>query len=392
MARKKTEKKLTAPKNQTSRKFKGIIVFFISFALILFLFILYYSFSRTVIYITPEVTPREENFNITVAEDLSEEIDLNENIIKGLILEKESADFLVIDDLGPAQEVPAQAEGKVTIYNNWSQVQPLAATTRLLSEEGVLFRTKERVDVPAKNSIEVEVYADEEGAKGNIGPTKFTIPGLSSQMQELVWGESSQAMTGGTKQVNQITQSLVLEHQNKLAEQIKQNALEELIDEAKAVNENYSLSPDRIEYEVLERKVEPPLGSEAELFTLSLNLKLIAVAFSENDLQTIAQRKLEENLESGFAVSSDNFELNYTLENFNLKDKKADFKVQVQGESLIKLSNPIFNRKNLTNKDRQQITAYLLDFEGIKDVEVKFSPFWVFRAPKLEDHIEIRLK
>lgn len=387
----KTKKRKTAVKKQkTSRRFRGIILFFVSFTVILFLFILYYSFSRTIILITPKTTQTEDTFNIIVAENTSEEINIEENVIEGLIIEKEVEDFLIVSDLGGPQEISGQAEGKVIIYNDWSQVQPLAATTRLLSEGGVLFRIKERIDVPAKSSVEAKVYADQEGVKGDIEPSKFTIPGLSSQMQGLVWAESKEAMSGGIRLANQITQETVLEHQNQLIDQMKQKLVLDLTSEVRAVNENYSISIDRIEYEVLEKKVEPPVGSEAELLTLSLKLKLIAVAFSEEDLQIVTKNKIEEDLDSGLSISLDNFALSYTFETFNLLEKTANFEVVVKGESLIKLSSPIFNRNNLTNKDRQQITAYFLDFDGIENVEVKFSPFWVFKSPALQDHIEIK--
>ncbi len=51
----------------------------------------------------------------------------------------------------------------------------------------------------------------------------------------------------------------------------------------------------------------------------------------------------------------------------------------------------MFDRRNFVNKDRQDILAHLSQFDEVAKAEVHFSPFWVFRAPSLLDHIEIKL-
>ncbi|MDP3771664.1 MAG: hypothetical protein Q8R16_05160, partial [bacterium] len=92
----------------------------------------------------------------------------------------------------------ARAEGSVTLVNTMTAPQPLVATTRLLSADGILFRMKSGATVPANGKLEgVRVYADQVGEQGNIGPTKFAIPGLSKWLQARVWAESSVAMSGG---------------------------------------------------------------------------------------------------------------------------------------------------------------------------------------------------
>src|SRR3989338_2595118 len=64
--------------------------------------------------------------------------------------------------------------GTVKIYNNLSFAQALVATTRLLSQEGVLFRLKSAVTIPAGGSVDAPVYADLPGVSGDIKPTRFT--------------------------------------------------------------------------------------------------------------------------------------------------------------------------------------------------------------------------
>jgi len=384
------------PKNKsqkikTGKKYRTVIISFASLAILLFIFIIYYSFSKTVIYVTLKQKPIERSFFATIYETPTEEELALENSLQGKILVKEISQTETFNDLGEAEEIPAQAQGRVTIYNNWNHVQPLMAGTRLLSEKNILFRTKERVDIPPKSSIETEVYADQAGPEGNIGPSKFSIPGLSSQMQELVWAESKENMTGGLKKVHLVSNQLVQEKQNEILNKIKEEGFKDFEKELER-DSDYSLSKDRIEYEILEKNITPAIGSEANEFTLYLKVKLIAIAFSENNLKNTAFKKLSESIDPNYQINSDFFALKYNLENFNLNEKTASLKVTAQAKAHLKLSSPIFNRENLTNKDRQEIRAYFLDQDDVKEVEVKFSPFWVFRSPALKDHIEIRFK
>lgn len=109
---------------------------------------------------------------------------------------------VTVDTTGTAKAsdtgaVDAKARGTVTIENHWNQPQPLAATTRLLSEGGVLFRTTARVDVPAGGTADVTVEADQPGAAGNVAPGRFTIVALWLGLQEKIFGTSKTSMSGG---------------------------------------------------------------------------------------------------------------------------------------------------------------------------------------------------
>src|SRR3989339_395488 len=104
-----------------------------------------------------------------------------------------------------SKEEASIAQGKVVLYNETDYDQPLVATTRLLSPEGILFRLKTKVLVPAKGSVEAEVYADKSGKENEIGPTKFTIPGLSETLQKVIYAQSSAPMVGGVKTIGVLT-------------------------------------------------------------------------------------------------------------------------------------------------------------------------------------------
>lgn len=97
-----------------------------------------------------------------------------------------------------------RAFGVMTIYNKQSAPQRLIKNTRFESPEGVVFRiTQGSVTVPAMKDgapgmLSVTIFADETGAKYNIQPTTFKIPGIKGTVAyDLVYGQSAQAMVGG---------------------------------------------------------------------------------------------------------------------------------------------------------------------------------------------------
>lgn len=96
-------------------------------------------------------------------------------------------------------EAPGKAGGIVELINESTSGQTLVATTRLLSEKDVLFRLVDRVFIPAGGRLSARVEADQEGPEGDIAPSRFIIPGLSPAAQQVIYAESSEAMTGGIR-------------------------------------------------------------------------------------------------------------------------------------------------------------------------------------------------
>ncbi|MDB5195253.1 MAG: hypothetical protein JWO84_437 [Parcubacteria group bacterium] len=90
------------------------------------------------------------------------------------------------------------ASGKITITNTQTAPQALIKNTRFQSANGLIFRIRDSVSIPAGGSLVATVYADEAGDKYNLAPTTFTIPGLKgSKSFDQVSAKSVAAMTGG---------------------------------------------------------------------------------------------------------------------------------------------------------------------------------------------------
>lgn len=101
------------------------------------------------------------------------------------------------------ETVDLPAQGVVTIYNGQDKVQELIKNTRFETPEGLIFRIRDSIKVPAGTAsdpgeLTVTVYADAGGTTHNIGPSTFTLPGLAgSAVYDLVYAKSDAPMTGG---------------------------------------------------------------------------------------------------------------------------------------------------------------------------------------------------
>jgi hypothetical protein len=107
------------------------------------------------------------------------------------------------------ESVSLRSEGKIFIYNTKGTTpQRLVKNTRFESKDGLIFKIKESVEVPAPKkdaagnlvpgSVSADVYADGTGEQYNIPPQRFTVPGLKgSEQYESIYGESSADFAGG---------------------------------------------------------------------------------------------------------------------------------------------------------------------------------------------------
>lgn len=380
-------------KIQTTNFYRKIVIAFAAITALIIILIAYFAFSKTVAYVSLNPQEKSTSFNIDVKKELTDEDKNYGNVLAGYLLKTTVNDQKTFENPNKGEEVPAQATGKVTIYNNFAKVQPLAATTRLLTTDNILFRIKNRVDVPAHGKLEnVEIYADQMGASGNIGPTKFTIPGLSKELQEKIYAESVEPTTGGLKSAKVVTAENI--------SQAREELINDLLADAKVeLEKNPDLKTgDQVLEQTMARVISSEkssikAGEEAAAFDMTMKINAFAVVFDEDELLAIALDKLKDELSADQQLKSyDKKDLTYTVENFNFDKQQATLKVKFSAFSTPKLSSPIFDRNNVIGKDTQEIKAYFSNFEEIKSVEIKFSPFWVRRAPNLKDHIEIRIR
>ncbi len=393
MAKTKAKKNITVKKkisrSKTERSYRRVVLVFSVVTLMLVFIITYFSLSKTVISIKPEKETLVSSLNVSIKTNIDN--DDPSKTLTGRLLSKDVTDSLIHSDLETTKTILGKAGGQVTIYNNWSQVQPLQATTRLLSDGGILFRTKERIDVPPGSEVVAEIEADQEGETGNIDASRFTLPGLSLELQDKIYAESEEAMTGGTKDVTIVTEEDIETAKEQLNDQLAEKAKLELAAELDT-KAGERISDPALKIEVLAESVDKEIEAEAESITITETAKAIAILFNEEDLLKIMAAELTRDVpEDKELLAYDPTSLTYTISQYDVNNQTALLKAEIKGQTIVKASSHIFDPAKIINRNRQEIKNYFSNFDEIKSVEVKFSPFWVFRAPALKDHIKFEI-
>lgn len=376
-------------KAKIEKYYSKVAFIFLGAALIAVIAIVYVSLAKTVITIKPSPEAITASFEIQIVTEEDQE-QVSTNSLRGRLAEKTIEETKTFTNVTNQHQIEGKAEGKVTIYNNYSSNQPLVATTRLLSENDVLFRTKETVTVPAGGQVDVEVEADQPGVQGNIGPARFTIVALWKGLQDKIYAESTEDMSSGLRDVTVATLENINDSKEELALALKEKAIEELSRDIVKENSAERILPQAVTYQILDENADIEPDAEVNSFEVTSSIKIIAAVFDEEELFEYAKQILAEQVQENEELGGTELGLlEYEIKSYDLETQSAVIKATLNGTTYVKLTSPIFDRDNLTNRDKQEIRTYFLDFSEIQNVDVKFSPFWVFRSPSLKDHIEI---
>lgn len=343
------------PTPRVKRFFSPLVIVYCVAVVLVVLFIAYIAFSKTVITVTIKPVPDHAEFSYPASVLDGEERSQN--------FEHEFS-FTEYD----ATEEPGTARGTVTIVNTYSVDQPLIETTRLLSQEGVLFRTDETVTVPAGGEVEVPVYADQTGASGNIGSTKFEIVALWDGLKDNIYAVSDTAMTGGV--IKRVTMTEELAQQAKLeAEAAAETYAQELV----GVTTQPALIDD------VTQTVAPAIGETGDAIMVKTTGRVATITYEDEALLKKLQTDVQADLELN-AVTV-------------LVQRTAADALMLSGTVTLPNSEPstdFIDTSTLTNKTSQQVTEAILAYEQVRDVAVALSPAWATRTPALEQQIQLQ--
>lgn len=362
--------------------------------------IIYFVLGTTTITIAREAIPVEANVTIRLIqaeESAADEAEFSE--IPGIAAVLATETVTITDTFTPAdepQQSEQQATGSVTLYNNWSQEQPLAATTRLLSESGVLFRIPERVDVPAGGSVTTPIVADEPGAGGEIGPSRFTLPGLWQGLQDKIYAISTEPTTGGVVGVTVLTEDDIRTAENTLKERAEEATRGAML-ALEIPQKGFTLAEHSIQHAITktERDAEP--GEQVESFTMSQTEEVTGVFLDMDTLQTIMRQKLSENLTSAiaprdqYALTDEMVTVTFTFPDETIT-LPYEMTVVIAGNAMLTEDAEALKANQIVSYSRPRIEEYFADVEGVASVDVRFSPFWVTRAPANPNQITVKVQ
>jgi len=366
----------TALGNEPVRFYKIVALTFLLLTIVLLGVIVFMSAKRATITVITKPEPVEAIFVLEV-----DGTDATKGIIK-------TTEVALSKEFKPSstREEESVARGVVTLYNDSGSNQPLVATTRLLTVNNVLFRLKKGVTVPANGKITTEVYADKPGKDSEIGPSKFTIPGLNEARQKVVYAESATLMVGGLRKLGVVGSDDIKEAEKEMESDLKKAGEEKLgvlYPELMAV------------YKVvgLEMKPDKDVGAEAEGFTLTGKATVIGVFYNKTELTDSLKQELQKKVVSDVEVLTiKGSEPQVSLDEYNSETGLAI--VKAAGTGLVELNPESSQLQKIIffGKTRDEVRRYLLSLDHVNGVEIKFSPAWMHTVPHVAEHVNVVVK
>jgi len=390
------KREIISPLPRKGHKKGWIFLISIFFLAIVFVLLGYFSFAKIEIQIKTDDLEFEKELTIDAQ---VKNLDFSKEVLPGQKTEHEKT---------ISQEFPAtgklmkekKAEGTIRICNNYDLTQTLVANTRLqppsekflspLTEpEKPWFLTTEKIVVSPGECQEVKVVAHSPGEKYNIGPSKFSIPGLAGTSQyTLIYGESSETMKGGAKsEVLVVSGEDLRKSKDTMGERVREEG-ERLIKEN--LSESYSFLDGVSKTEILETSFSATSGQEAEKFSCQLKIKAKSIIFLKKDLEDFVKNYII-SLNPEKTIWSESLEINPKLKNFDIEAGKVFLVINTKAKIYTAIEETSF-KKQIAKTPLQEVKIYLKEQPNIEGFKINLFPFWIKTLPENLERINLEIK
>ena len=412
-----------------NRRFLGFIL---AVSLGLFFLVTYIVLPGATIYVKPKFDNIEHSINVTLADRDKNQNLLNRNepnIIASELIETVTQESRTFETTGKRFD-GVNASGNITIINTSEDQWTLVAETRFETEEGIIFRIKEPAYVPPQTTaengeatpgtLEVKVEADpfdkfkgKVGDRGNIEPTRFTIPALSSFNQERIWGESQAPMTGGITRYQPVVEDADIIAAQKQIEgnlvEIAKEQLKEHIESMNQLNETNLVllgSDQFLEIELQEVRVpENIAGSTQESFEVFAQIKATGIAYDYDQLFELLKKNLKSRTHPDMKIKEESIRPESIIfepvnpEGYDEALGQIKMTASIEGIQEYVIDDSLQAGVRFTTRMKEKVLglsiekaeAYVANLPEVEDVEIKLWPFWLSRIPRIADNIEVKL-
>jgi hypothetical protein len=376
---------------------KLFIVLGFLFGILLVIFLSFYFLTSADLTIITEKTNWEKQFSVLASKTISENDSINSKIpAQYMKLTRQVNQTFQTTGI---KDVSVKSSGKIKIYNAYSSsAQTLIVNTRFLSPDGKIFRITKAVTVPGAkiqngaiipSFIEVTVVADQAGEQYNISPTKFSIPGFKgTDKYEKFYGQSETAMSGGyIGEAKVASQADLDKAKNELISLAKISLEEEL---ASKLPEGFKILEDAkvFSYEKLEFSLKA--GDKADSFQVALTGILKVLVFKEVDVKDLFAASAQKEQSELLAKELYSADLQYGVPRVDFDSGILSFPVEAKLIFRERIKTDSF-REDLIGMNKNKLTDYLKQIEGIKDINCSITPGFISFLPLKSSNLHISL-
>lgn len=397
--------KINKPKIRFPRisgKFSRIFIISIA-VLVLVVFGLAVLLPQANITVYARSEPIVRDFEISV-DTTSRTINSNRLSVPGEVINKEISHTKNFPTTG-VKLVGTKANGMVQLYNFTKNTLTLKASTTSLVVDGKKYNfvkdvtglrptakigqgEDQEVD-PSSLTPPVQVTAAEVGANYNIASSTRLEVKNSALGAADVYGIVSTAFTGGaSNEIKILSQKDIDTATTNMQGDLAGLAEAEL---AKDNNQtNIKILPTAIKSEVLAKTANKEVNDEADNFDMTIIAKVTGLSFNQDDVKTLVLEKINS------VLSDDKYLLDGAKQDLSLSFKAVDIdkgtgvlSVHFETVAAYKVENSNLS-KILAGKNAIEIKEILLTKPEIDRVDVKFSPFFVNKAPRFNGRIYLK--
>lgn len=240
---------------------------------------------------------------------------------------------------------------------------------------------------PSYSTETVAVVSQNAGDKYNISEGRsFSVAGFSS-----VTGNNAKAMSGGTsKIVKVVSQTDIDNAKQKITERANATATEELNKLLEAENlvgltETLNIGTPAI-------TSTPKLNEEGTEATVTSVTTYTMLGVKKDDLKELVEEDANKRIDKSKQEILDNG-LDKAI--FKVVEKKPNGEMRVNLQAVVEAGPQLDKeaiKKEIAGKKKGETQKLIQSRPGIRDVEIDYSPFWVYSTPKKTSKITIEFQ
>ena len=314
------------------------------------------------------------------------------NIDKSIVPAKEIESNKTDEQKAPAtgqKDLGTKATGTVTLSVSCSSGTPTIPAGTGVSTGGLTFITSQTVTVASfpvdgcKFQKDVDVTAQANGDQYNITSGRtFTVAGFAT-----VSASNDDAFTGGvTKMAKVISQQDIDSAKQKLtdnSDQIKTELQQQL--EASgyyAITDTFTTKSENI-------TISPELDQEASEVSVKAERVYTMTGVKQDDLVKLIENGVKDELDKRNLQIRQNG-IDKAIFRVGNRDNNGNFAISMQVQVTLgpKIDEQQI-KKDVAGKKRGDVQEIIKKIDGVSDVDVKFSPFWVNIVPKNTNRVSV---